>query len=99
MLVVTLFKCGYTFDRRNVNSKEMEGMGMINDTPVHQESRKLWQYLASISGIFVTIHASEVRRLEISKNFEVHVVITKEFFSLLKNGSSLRDENTLAGKS
>jgi hypothetical protein len=29
----------------------MEGTGMISGVPVRQESRKLWQYLASISGI------------------------------------------------
>lgn len=34
------------------NFEEMEGTGMINDAAVRQESRKLWQYLASISGIF-----------------------------------------------
>jgi len=29
----------------------MEGMGMITEVPVRQEGRKLWQYLATISGI------------------------------------------------
>lgn len=39
------------FEWMLANFKEMEGTGMINDAAVRQESRKLWQYLASISGI------------------------------------------------
>jgi len=31
--------------------ERMESTGMINGVPVRQEGRKLWQYLASISGI------------------------------------------------
>ncbi|PBC27838.1 Solute carrier family 2, facilitated glucose transporter member [Apis cerana cerana] len=33
----------------------MEGTGMINDAAVRQESRKLWQYLASISACFLVV--------------------------------------------
>lgn len=39
------------FEWMLANFEEMEGTGMINDAAVRQESRKLWQYLASISGI------------------------------------------------
>ena len=33
----------------------MEDTGMINDTPILQESRKLWQYLASISACILVV--------------------------------------------
>ncbi|XP_050481930.1 facilitated trehalose transporter Tret1-2 homolog isoform X2 [Bombus huntii] len=33
----------------------MEGTGMINDAAVRQESRKLWQYLASISACILVV--------------------------------------------
>ncbi|XP_017754233.1 PREDICTED: facilitated trehalose transporter Tret1-like [Eufriesea mexicana] len=33
----------------------MEGTGMINGGPVRQKSRKLWQYLASISACFLVV--------------------------------------------
>nr|XP_033328585.1 facilitated trehalose transporter Tret1-like [Megalopta genalis] len=33
----------------------MEGTGMINGTPVRQESRKLWQYLSSISACLLVV--------------------------------------------
>lgn len=39
------------FGQGNVNIVGMEGTEMINGTMLRQESRKLWQYLASISGI------------------------------------------------
>jgi len=34
--------------------EEMEATGMISGVPTRQEGRRLWQYLASISGIWAT---------------------------------------------
>lgn len=46
---------GPSFNRRNANFKEMEGMGMINGAVVRQESRKLWQYLAAVSACMLVV--------------------------------------------
>lgn len=40
--------------------EDMEGTGMISGVPARQEGRKLWQYLASISGIWATVCISTV---------------------------------------